>query len=301
MAPQRSKDILSVTDESGVIDARAHVRTASGFAPKVTTITGPPTAPLFEGRYRIVRDLGAGAMGVVYLAHDVNLDRLVALKVIAPAHAESPEAVARLRREARGLAALRAPNVVGVHAFGEHEGTYFFAMEYVEGTDLETILDAERRALAIPRVVRVLREVASGLAAVHGAGLVHRDVKPANILIEEGTARTVLVDFGLADDALGAEGAGGSPAYCSRRTTPRCSLVARVRCLRVRRPRLRAHDGKSPFRRRRSRVARRAPRDDDASSRLDARTRLRATRRSRRTRPRERSLAPIPERSRTRT
>ncbi|MBA3550177.1 MAG: protein kinase [Nannocystis sp.] len=146
------------------------------------------------GRYVIDEHLGAGAMGVVYSAHDPDLDRKVALKFLKSGQGD-PKARARLFREAQSMAKLAHPNVVTVHDVGTHGDEVFVAMEFVQGGTLRQWLDERPRGWR--EVVKVFGAVASGLAAAHGAGLVHRDLKPENIMI--GTDERVRVmDFGLA-------------------------------------------------------------------------------------------------------
>lgn len=170
----------------------------------------PPAGPveirlepgsLVDGRYRVMRELGHGGMGAVYVAEDVALERRVAIKL---ARADLSWALSRFRREAAALAAIRNEHVVAVHAFGHHEGVPFFVMEHVDGEDLASIIAMHRKARAetpLQRSVEILADAARGLAAVHGAGVLHGDVKTENIVIERGTGRAVLVDFGLAHDA----------------------------------------------------------------------------------------------------
>jgi serine/threonine-protein kinase len=181
----------------------------------------PPLAPgvVVGNSYQIESELGRGAMGVVYRAHDVWLDRTVALKVIAPTWASSADAEPLLRKEAQALASIRNGHVVQVYAFGHHAGSYFFAMEYVHGDSLANILWAYREHgsfIPLRRALTILERIAMGIGAVHEGGLVHRDVKPGNILIEEDTGRPVLVDFGLAshDERMRATTfSGGTPRY----------------------------------------------------------------------------------------
>ena len=147
------------------------------------------------GRYRIERRLGAGGMGEVYLAHDDDLDRKVAVKRVLGAVGSSAREQQRLRREARALARLSHPNVVQIYEIGEHQRCTFLAMEYVDGLTLGAWLDEE------PRPWRVVLErflaAGRGLAAAHEAGLVHRDFKPDNVLLSsDGSVR--VADFGLA-------------------------------------------------------------------------------------------------------
>ena len=149
------------------------------------------------GEYSLQRELGRGGMGIVYLARDVQLDRDVAIKVL-PAHmARTAESRDRFGREARTAAGLSHPNIVPIHRVGEAGGFVFFVMSYVEGETLGERLRA-RGPLPPAETTRVLREVAWALAYAHGRGIVHRDVKPDNILLEAGTGRALVTDFGIA-------------------------------------------------------------------------------------------------------
>ncbi|MFT3774538.1 MAG: protein kinase [Minicystis sp.] len=179
---------------------------------------------MVDGRYRIERELGRGAMGVVYRATEVWLDRPVALKVIAPSLLDDTNAPMRFLREAKALASVRSHHVVQVYAFGPHRGSYFYAMEYVPGRSLKEILAEHRMhgdTVPVHRALTILAQIAEGIAAVHDAGIVHRDVKPSNIIIEDDTGRPVLVDFGLAapgDDRAYAM-AMGTPLYMAPEQT----------------------------------------------------------------------------------
>jgi serine/threonine protein kinase len=160
---------------------------------------------VFAG-YRIDSILDRGGMGVVYKALDPELDRPVALKIIAPEHTQNETAVARFKAECRLAASLEHPNIVPIHSGGEFEGVLYLAMRYVPGTNLRRVID--RGPMDLGRVARIVSQVASALDVAHERGLVHRDVKPANILLAgSGEQEQVyLTDFGLTK-RLGSVGA----------------------------------------------------------------------------------------------
>jgi hypothetical protein len=188
-----------------------------------TDFLAPPEAPGEIGRlasYRILKVLGSGGMGIVFHAEDVHLGRPVALKALRPALAASAAARQRFLREARSAAALADDHIIKIYHVGEDRGIPFLAMELLEGETLENRLRREGK-LPASEVIRIGREVAAGLAAAHAQDLIHRDVTPANILLERATGKVKLVDFGLAraaDDTAGLTGPGvlaGTPAYMS--------------------------------------------------------------------------------------
>ena len=177
------------------------------------------------GRYSLDRELGRGGMGVVFLARDVALDRLVAIKLLPPALAALPHLRARFLQEARTAARLSHPNIVPIHAVEEHGDLVCFVMSYVNG---ETLGARVRRAGPLPPddALKVIQQIAWALGHAHACGVVHRDVKPDNVLLEHGTGRALVTDFGIAGaagaaeaaEAAGAAGAGrimGTPQYMS--------------------------------------------------------------------------------------
>jgi eukaryotic-like serine/threonine-protein kinase len=149
-------------------------------------------------RYRVERLIGRGGMGAVYLAHDEVLGDLVALKLISSAWSTDPEAaIARFRREASAARRISSPNVIRIHDLGEtRDGLLFISMEYVAARTLADLLDA-RGSLTIDDTRDIIRQVCDGLEAAHGAGVIHRDLKPQNILVGERNA-VKIIDFGLA-------------------------------------------------------------------------------------------------------
>jgi serine/threonine protein kinase len=161
-----------------------------------------PSGPLKElsgriGKYDIVKPLGKGAMGIVYLAHDTILERDVALKVMVASIADDPELKQRFEREAKAVARMTHPNVVNVFDLGSHtDGSPFIAMELLKGMDLQKAVRTPPPML-LDRKVNIIVQVLAGLAHAHQAGIVHRDIKPANIFInQDGTVK--IMDFGVA-------------------------------------------------------------------------------------------------------
>src|SRR5712671_1944288 len=145
--------------------------------------------------YRIVSKIGAGGMGEVYLAHDTRLDRKVALKILPADVASNRDRMDRFVREAKSAAALSHPNIAQIFEIGEHDGTHFIAMEFIDGQTLREKIHRERTELR--KLLRYLQHVAEGLAKAHATGIVHRDLKPDNIMItRDGHAK--ILDFGLA-------------------------------------------------------------------------------------------------------
>lgn len=145
--------------------------------------------------YRILEKIGAGGMGEVYLAHDTELDRKVALKILSPDRCRDEECRSRFRHEAQAVAKLNHPNIVQIYEVAEHGGVLFFAMEYVEGP---AVTEACQRAVApVECAIEIGLQICGALEAAHAAGITHRDLKPSNVLIGSDN-RVRLVDFGLA-------------------------------------------------------------------------------------------------------
>src|SRR6186997_1098278 len=149
---------------------------------------------LFDGRYRIIRKLGSGGMANVYLAEDEDLGRRVAIKILNDRYANDDLFIERFRREAKSAAALSHPNIVSVYDRGEAEGTYYIAMEVIEGRSLKELI-MTRGPLPIPQALAYTHEILEALRFAHRHGIIHRDIKPHNILIGE---RLKVTDFGIA-------------------------------------------------------------------------------------------------------
>jgi hypothetical protein len=167
----------------------------------MTSVTSDPA--LFSalqravaGRYSLDREVGAGGMGIVYLARDVRLDRAVAIKLLRPQLAARPDARARFLAEARLAAGLAHPNIVPIHEVEERGDLLWYVMRFVRGRSLGDLVRL-RGPLPAAEVGRILREVAWALSYAHGRGIVHRDIKPDNIFLEEG-GRVLVLDFGIA-------------------------------------------------------------------------------------------------------
>ncbi len=149
------------------------------------------------GRYSLDREIGRGGMGVVFLAREVSLDRLVAIKLLPPALATNTALRERFLREARTAAQLSHPHIVSIHAVESRAEVVFFVMEYVPGETLGERLRT-RGALPPAEALRIVQEVSWAIAHAHARGVIHRDIKPDNILLEEGSDRAIVTDFGIA-------------------------------------------------------------------------------------------------------
>jgi hypothetical protein len=174
------------------------------------------------GKYKIVERLGRGGMAEVYKAFQTNLDRYVALKLMHPFLADDPGFAARFEREAKAVAALHHPNIVQVYDFEAAGDTPYMVMEFIEGATLKTRLESlahRGEPLPLKAAIKIVREVGQALAYAHKRGMIHRDVKPANVMVDSA-GRVILTDFGIAKILTGpsftASGAAvGTPAYMS--------------------------------------------------------------------------------------
>jgi serine/threonine protein kinase len=191
-----------------------HVRTnslAGVLSPRATDSITPMTAPApveslraaLAGRYDLERELGAGGMATVYLAHDLRHDRRVAIKVLRPELAAVIGAE-RFLREIKTIANLQHPHILGLIDSGEVNGTAYYVMPFVEGESLRDRLTREKQ-LPIAEAVRLATEVAGALDYAHRHGVIHRDIKPENVMLHDGSA--LVADFGI---ALAVSSAGGS-------------------------------------------------------------------------------------------
>src|ERR687892_515960 len=151
---------------------------------------------LFDGRYRIVRKLGTGGMANVYLAEDEVLGRRVAIKILNDRHAGDDQFVERFRREAKNAASLSHPNIVSIYDRGEAEGTYYIAMEYLDGRSLKELIVA-RGPAPVNVAIEYARQILAAIRFAHRHGIVHRDIKPHNVLVD-AEGRLKVTDFGIA-------------------------------------------------------------------------------------------------------
>src|SRR5213592_1311943 len=151
---------------------------------------------LFDGRYRIMRKLGTGGMANVYLAEDQELGRRVAIKILDDRHASDEQFIERFRREAKNAAGLSHPNIVSIYDRGEAEGTYYIAMEYLDGRSLKELI-VSRGPAPVHVAIDYARQILAAVRFAHRHGIVHRDIKPHNVLVD-AEGRLKVTDFGIA-------------------------------------------------------------------------------------------------------
>src|SRR5574338_472740 len=177
-------------------------------ATRATRVSDPVVSPadselrahierVLSAHYAVDSEIGRGGMGVVYRAKDRRLKRTVAIKVLPPELAFRSEIKTRFLREAETAAQLNHPNIVDIYAVDEAEGIVYFVMAYITGDNLAKRLH-DRGAMSVDETRRVLRDVADALAYAHERGVVHRDIKPDNILIDAASGRPMVTDFGIA-------------------------------------------------------------------------------------------------------
>src|SRR5437667_10996967 len=159
-------------------------------------VSDPFIDRVLAGRYRVVRKLGAGGMANVYLAEDQELGRRVAIKILDDRHAADDSFIERFRREAKNAAGLSHPNIVSIYDRGEAEGTYYIAMEYLEGRTLKELI-LSRGPTPIPVAIDYTRQILAALSFAHRNGIVHRDIKPHNVVVGPD-GRLKVTDFGIA-------------------------------------------------------------------------------------------------------
>jgi serine/threonine-protein kinase len=213
-APLASASDRHATRASDALD------TDAAGQPKLPTWEGPAAGVLIGDAYRVVGPLGQGGMGVVVLAVDERLERDVAIKLIRPAYTRNTNARERFLIEARAMARVRHENVVEIFAFGEFDGTPYFVMEYVPGTNVANWLDdgiLEDRLPSVDEALGYLDQVCRGVGAIHSSGAVHGDLKPSNLLIGPAS-RVAVADMGLSrlfdpTGRLGDHPMAGTPAY----------------------------------------------------------------------------------------
>jgi serine/threonine protein kinase len=210
-----AKQLLTSSEAADALEAERqeltggsalHSAKASWTEAMARQLLDPPSHPEMLGRlgrYSVERLIGSGGMGVVFKGFDTELNRPVAIKVLAPHLAGNGSARQRFAREARAAAAVVHEHVVAIHNVESDAPAPFLVMQFVAGESLQTRLDRQG-PLTVREILRIGRQTAAGLAAAHAQGLVHRDVKPSNIMLEQGVERALLTDFGLAraaDDA----------------------------------------------------------------------------------------------------
>jgi eukaryotic-like serine/threonine-protein kinase len=217
VAPADRPDSISVKDRWGSMSDAS----GPGPVPPNSTAVKPEQSSsiVLEEKYRLLDEIGRGAMGTVFLAEDLSLKRKVAVKFLLPDLAGIPECAERFHHEAVSMAAICDNNVAQIYAFGNHSGTPYFVMEYLDGETVEDVIDTHnRRGFFIPLAdtIEILVQAVSGLAAIHRAGAIHRDIKPANILLSSNMVRAVIMDFGLVRNVKiedETRALAGTPAY----------------------------------------------------------------------------------------
>jgi diguanylate cyclase (GGDEF)-like protein len=212
---ERAATAAKAAPEHGVAMASAPGNTTKSLLALPLEV-GEELRGLLGGTYRLVHEISRGGMGVVYRAEDLALERAVAIKMLRPDLAEDHAFIEQLRREAALLARVQHPNLVQVYSFGQVGGDSYFVMELVEGESLRHALDrfrAERESMPIGELLAVVNEIASALDTLHELGIIHRDVKPDNVIRDPFRGRSVLVDVGIARRFGQTTTSAGTPGY----------------------------------------------------------------------------------------
>lgn len=199
-------------------DEAAEQAEESSLVFDVGAYTGIPAGSTIGGMFRILHEISRGAMGVVYRGEDMGLGRPVAIKVLRADLSQNRKLVSEFRDEAARLAALHHRNLVQVYSFGEDDDDVFFVMELVEGEALGDIIDRladKSRWITTGKTIQIVEEIAAALEAMHAAGIIHRDVKPANVLLDRINDRAVLVDVGIAKRPNESGEASGTPGFAA--------------------------------------------------------------------------------------
>ena len=168
-------------------------------APEHTVVVHVTPGEILDQRWRIETRIGQGAMGSVFRGRDLQANKIVAIKILAPEHCRKPKVVARFEREAEKMTSLRHTNIVAFHGHGRRGVLPFIVMEFLEGLTLSDVLEKNGGKIGINETIAIVKQICSGLAFLHANGLVHRDVKPQNVFLGVG-GRVIILDLGVVRD-----------------------------------------------------------------------------------------------------
>lgn len=171
----------------------------AGDTPEQTVVVHVTPGEILDQRWRIETRIGQGAMGSVFKGRDLQANKVVAIKILAPEHCRKPKVVARFEREAEKMTGLRHPNIVAFHGHGRRGALPFIVMEFLEGLTLSDVLERHGGKSGLAETVAIVKQIASGLAFLHHNGLVHRDIKPQNVFLAVG-GRVTILDLGVVRD-----------------------------------------------------------------------------------------------------
>src|SRR5215470_17872372 len=198
--PLPDSDSLDTLNDKGTLEDWTVVpKSASSARPSAVVSGELAPGTLLAGRYEILKLLGQGGMGAVYKAHDAELDRIVALKLIRPELAKNPEILSRFKQELILARQVTHKNVIRIFDLGQSEGIKFITMDFVEGKDLHYLL-AKNGKFPAEEAARIMIQICRALEVAHGEGVIHRDLKPQNIMLDSG-GRVYVMDFGIARSA----------------------------------------------------------------------------------------------------